>query len=168
MVFLFFFFFFRFVPVLFRIRYISLTISYQHVLLILWDRWNYGENRQNIPLVYSYFKMKHEVHCVKLIFILHDCAVTFVYFSVFVIRFELAIWTKIVITGDKKIIWRLQPGTKQRHWIELLAFEGWFLSCFAPFWSCETLSFQFHLVRWNSEPLISDAGTWLSTSIQWH
>ena len=37
--------------------------------------------------------MKHEVHCVKLICILHDCAVTFVYFSVFVIRF------KIVITG---------------------------------------------------------------------
>ena len=96
---------------------ISLTISYQHVLLILWDRWNYDKNRQNFPLVYPYFKMKHEVHCVKLICILHDCAVTFVYFSVFVIRFKLAIWTKIVITGDKKIIWRLQPGTKQRHWI---------------------------------------------------
>ena len=113
----FFFFFFSFVPVLFRIRYISLTISYQRVLLILWDRWNYGENRQNFPLVYPYFKMKHEVHCVKLICILHDCAVTFVYFSVFVIRLKLAIWTIIVITGDKKIIWWLQPGTKQRHWI---------------------------------------------------
>lgn len=97
----------------------ELDISLQpfHVLLILWDRWNYGENRQNFPLVYPYFKMKHEVHCVKLICILHDCAVTFVYFSVFVIRLKLAIWTKIVITGDKKIIWWLQPGTKQRHWI---------------------------------------------------
>ena len=106
-------FFFRFVPVLFRIRYISLTISYQHVLLILWDRWNYGENRQNFPLLNPYFKMKHEVHCVKLVCILHDCAVTFVYFSVFVIRSKLAIWTKIVITGDKKIIWWLQPGTNK-------------------------------------------------------
>ena len=112
----FFLFFFRFAPVLFRTRYISLTISYQHVLLLLWDHWNYGENRQNFPLVYPYFKMKHEVHCVRLICVLHDCAITFVYFSVFVFRFKLAIWTKIVIIGDKKIIWRLQPGTKQRHW----------------------------------------------------
>ena len=61
--FCFFVFFFRFAPVLFRIRYISPTISYQD-LLLLWDHWNYGENRQNFPLVYPYFKMKHEVHCV--------------------------------------------------------------------------------------------------------